>query len=307
MPKLNWEKALNQIKANQIWPIYWLYGAETYLIRTFYEFLKTHLHLDPYWGEMRIDAEIEGAFDLIQPSLFLKGVQLIQIKNAEKIRKFDFFQECSQKMSSIQRIYFFVSKDGIFQAKDFLTQVAVIHCEKVKEFEQEHWIQFLAQEKGLNLTSEIMAQFNAFQPWSLDRINEELEKLKISGMNPHVISCTPLDFQNTDEFLDGFFSKEPKKALSQLTHFFNHSHQMLTLLGIVNWNLKEIFMKKLGISTGVFSLRKKNIQRWANDWEKEELILLQNALIQIDYQLKQSASQPLETWTQLILDFCQKA
>ena len=135
----------------------------------------------------------------------------------------------------------FVSKDLDGRkkfSKMLLEHAAVVPCDDVPETEREAWVQYLAKRRGMPLEPALLAILAQLDPWSLDIIDQELEKLSLSGNSDVVLGPgESIGGRGGDDFLNAFFSRNLPLSLESVQSFAERPDESLPLLGLLAWNV----------------------------------------------------------------------
>lgn len=186
----------------------------------------------------------------------------------------------------------------------------MVSCEEVLESQRETWILFLAKRRNLTLPAAVVVNLSCLEPWSLDRVDQELEKISIDsslleeeqggGLSTSAIPGA---------FLESFFKRHLKTALPLVSRLADQPSISLPLLGLLTWNLRQLSLYFLERKKGIRQMKlhpvaAEQMKAWSSNWEWSEILRLQAELSQLDYALKQSPLLPLGLWSDLVLRFC---
>lgn len=333
MPKLEPKLIQRELEQGQIWPVYWLYGQEKMKSRELLKRIRRAVlgEEDRQAGgsllglsEQVFDAaETSGAAILdaaLSPCLTSAlgggGVQLIVVRDAHALKDTENLIDLLQprtKKENLSSVCVFLSKDLDARkkfSKLLIEKAAVIPCEEIPEGEREAWIQYLVKRRGIALPPARVSQLVSLDPWTLDIIDQELEKYSLEGGAGEVILSGASVQGGGDAFLEAFFGRKLRSALESASEFADQPDEALPLLGLLVWNARYL---ALWVSLGDSAARRsvklnpyavEKISRWSRNWNLSEALELQSELAAVDFGFKQTPLLPLGLWTSLVTKFC---
>ena len=183
-------------------------------------------------------------------------------------------------------------------SKLLIESSAVVPCEEVGEVEREAWIGYLARRRGVALVPQLVAQMTTLEPWSLDIVDQELEKYSLTSDSESMLAGNTL--AGADQFMDAFFMRDFKTALSACEGFADRPEESLPLLGLLTWNVRQLATQNRKLNP--YLLEK--LSRWSRQWPLADLVNLQEELSEIDFSMKQTPRLPLGLWDLLVMRFC---
>lgn len=321
MPELQPKNIQKELEEGWLWPVYWFYGEEKMKIRELLKRIQktisgdTSLHRESFEGSSASALEIvESAQNLS----LLSGIQFLVISEAEDLKDLDSLEPLlgeRQSRDKIPWVCVFIAKD-LDRRRKFtkllLQKAAVVPCSPIREADREAWVVFLAKRKNLEVTPAQIAQLRILEPWSLDLIDQELEKLSLAqgaGLeDPSLVFQSSIGSSTQgDTFLGAFFSKKRAPALEQVEGLSSEPDVTIPFIGLLNWNLRQLILMKtprLQKTQNLNPYHQERLQRWSHEWSTRDLQHLQDALVEIDYSLKQTRLLPVGLLTQLVLRFC---
>jgi DNA polymerase III delta subunit len=329
MPKLELKTVQKELEQGIVWPLYWLYGPEKLKSRELLKRIRKAVFGQepsevqgsesyPSWNEETWDggeADVSAILDSAN-SLFLGGgVRLIIIRDAHALKNGETLAElCGppKKVSELISVCVCISKDLDARkkfSKQLIEKAAVVACEEVSEDQREAWIQYLAKRRGLEVPAQAVSQLATLDPWSLDIIEQELEKFSLTQSSSDVLLDNPRAFGGSDGFLESFFLKNLSATLPQVSRFADQVDISLPLLGLLGWNVRQLAVL---LSDQVYGTRNSKLnpyqverfRKWSRYWKLDEVISLQEELISLDFHLKQTPLLPLGLWSDLVMRFC---
>lgn len=329
MPKLDPKAVQKEMEQGTFWPVYWVYGQERLKVRELLKRIRRAVlgssgdDNTPFaglsWKELILDAgEIETSAILdeaISPCL-AGGTRLIVIRDAHALKNSEILAGLvgpPRRLDELPSVCVFISKDLDARkkiSKILIEKAAVVPCEEVPEHQREPWIHFLAKRRKMELSADTVLKLGFLEPWSLDIVDQELEKLSIVAGSEEMITGKGSGRNSTDSFLESFFRKELKSALPWAGYFAERPDESLPLLGLLGWNVKQLALLISERESGVAAQVKLNpyladrLRKWSQLWSLNEILELQQELFTVDFSVKQTPLSPLGIWTGLISRFC---
>jgi DNA polymerase III delta subunit len=345
MPKLEPKQIQKEIESGKFRPVYWFFGSETMKSRELLKRLRKALFGDEdtpgnegaalfasSFREAVLDAQecqVGEVLDAAQSLSLGGGGKLVIVKQAHLLKQPDSLIElCGPAPEGKGKAadLFVDPKDGasvtVFLSKDLdqrkkfskalLERAACVPCEEIAEGEREAWVGYLAKRRGLSVTDTELALLRAMDPWSLDGVERELDKMEttVSPEDREAVLLGGGEGQNASEiFIEAFLMRDLAGALPEVKHFAEYPESALPLLGLLSWNAKTLIGvlkdREAGTrDTKLGSFLQDRFLRYQRVWSLSEAIALQRALAEVDFSAKQTPRDPLGTWTGLVLGFC---
>lgn len=303
-----------------IWPVYWLYGTERMKSRELLKRIRKAVlgsetaqtgGLAGFGEEMLDGNEVDSAtvLDAAQSLSLGGGCRFIVVREAHALKETEILaQLCGPKAkkSELTSVCVFLSKDLDGRkkfSKILIDKAAVVPCEEVPEAEREAWIAYLAKRRGINLSPELIAQMSSLDPWSLDIIDQELEKLSLA-QSGDVILLGGAGAGGGERFLNAFFARDLKRSLQAIEEFADRPDESLPLLGLLGWNVRHLGLVLSRAQLKLNPFIAERLQAWSKHWELSEVIRLQAFLEELDFSLKQTPLLPIGLWGELVVTFC---
>lgn len=323
MPKIEPKQIKQEIERGEAWPVYWIYGPEKMKGRELLKLLKRTLHAasrsNPLWSEQTFDgAETPSAqiVDAAQTPSLGGGISYLVVRDAEALKEPELLEPLlgpRKKLTELASVVVLIAKD-LDQRRKFskrlLEVAAVVPCEAIADQDRGDWIQFLAKRREMKLLPEISAHLQALEPFSLDLIDQELEKLQVASLdsgtwNPQEALQGSLgNAHETEAFLHAFFTRELSGALRSAEALASRPEDAIPLLGLLGWNTRQLALVVRGDQPPLPPMLRDRFQTWKRHWTLGECLELQVALAQIDFGLKQTPLLPLGLWGSLFQRFC---
>jgi DNA polymerase III delta subunit len=334
MPKLEAKQVQKELDQGFLWPVYWIYGQERMKSRELLKRIrKAALGENPssFCPEATFEAaETEAAaiVDAAQSPALGGGLRLIVVRDAHAIKESELLAPLLGPRAhpeELASVVVFLSKDldGRKKFSKVLTEkAAVVSCEEVAETEREPWIQYLCKRRGVELQAAQVANLAMLDPWSLDIIDQELEKLSLSqwgagkdgapGADDQVLLSGGVSFAamgGADAFIESFLGRRIGPALARVGAFADQPDESLPLLGLLAWNVRHLALVVSDRERGTRHTKlnpylAERFQKWSRIWSLAEVERLQASLMEIDYGFKQTPLLPLGLWSGLVQEFC---
>ncbi len=323
MPELEAKAVQKELEQGLVWPVYWIYGAERMKSRELLKRIRKKVLGEAAsegtasWNEEFLDgSEVNSAavVDSAQSLTLGGGTRFLVIRDAHAIKDADGLEALlgpPGKLEEIPAVCVFLSKDLDRRrkvSKRLIEGAAVVACEDIREDERGPWVQYLAKRRGLALTEERQNYLRCLEPWSLDGIDQELEKWELATMSGDVEGLLGQlgDSRGADDFLQAFFARQKGVALDLAAHFADRPDESLPLLGLLAWNVRHLALAASDREKGTRALKlspfmAERFNRWAKEWTLAEVTQLQAELAELDFSIKQTPRLPKGLWATLIL------
>jgi DNA polymerase III delta subunit len=332
MPKLEPKIIQKELDQEILWPVYWLYGSERMKSRELLKRIRKAALPDGDsstsgglfgMAEETLDGNEQDAASVVEAANSLSlsfgggpSLRFIVVRDAHLMKNPEQIAELmgeKKKRTELNSVCVFLSKDFDQRkkiSKLLLDKAAVVPCDEITEAERESWVQYLAKRRGLNLSSEWILRLTSVDPWTLDIIDQELEKFTLDPTQSGETFLGGLaPGTGSDAFLDAFFSRDLRRAFKTIENFATQLEEALPLLGLFAWNVRHLALiladQKAG--TRVVKLNPyaaDKIRAWSRHWTLDEVLELQTRLQQLDFGLKQTPLLPVGLWSDLVIRFC---
>lgn len=328
MPKCEPKVIQRELEAGQAWPVYWLYGAERMKSRELLKRIRrTVLGEDESKGTALGEEVLDGATvtgaEVRDAALSLSlggGTRFIVVRDAHAMSEPEAIDELLGPAGSAREmpaVCVFLAKDLDMRrkfSKRLVERAAVVPCEEVPEREREAWIQYLAKRRQQTLSPGTVARLVALDPWALDIIDSELEKIELAsgpleeegaGTSPAAVAG------GVDGFLDAFFRRDLKSALLAAEGFAERPEEALPTLGLFAWNVRQFCLALSDRERGTRHAKLNpyvadKLGSWSRHWTLAEATQLDEELAALDHGLKQTPLLPLGLWSGVIHKFCRE-
>jgi DNA polymerase III delta subunit len=326
MPKLEAKAVQKELESGQVWPVYWIHGPERMksreLLRRIRRTVLGEKSGEPGFSSF-LEEQLEGsetsAAAVVDSASALSlggGTRLVLVREAHLIKEPEPMAALfgpKGLVAEIPAVVVFVSKDldGRKKFSKLLIEgAAVIECAEIPEEEREPWIQYLAKRRGLVVPERLMAAFRALDPWSLDIVDQELEKMELLGKDAEALAADEdaLGSFGNEDFFEAFFRRDKRRALELCARFADHPDESLPLLGLFAWNVRHLALAVSDAAEGTRSLKLSpflvdRFKRWGRGWTLLEVKRLQETLQALDFSIKQTPRLPMGLWGDLVIEF----
>lgn len=333
MPKFEAKVIQKELEKGIVWPVYWLYGSERMKSRELLKRIrKVVLESETAplvaggsifgLAEETIDGtgvEASSVVEAAQSPSLGGGTRLIVVRDAHTLKNAEELAELlgpPQAQSALASVCVFLSKD--FDSRKKISKLlnekaAVVPCEEVPEAEREAWIGYLAKKSGIALSATDQMQLASLDPWSLDIIDQELEKLSLSregsGNAGDVLIDGVAPGTGSESFLDSFFARNLKQSLVIVEGFAHQPELALPLLGLFSWNVRHIALILADQKAGTRVVKLSpyvadRLRAYSRAWSLKEILELQKRLQEVDFGVKQTPLLPVGLWGDLCVRFC---
>lgn len=330
MPKLEPKDVQKELDQGRIWPVYWLYGSEPMKSRELLRRIRTavrgrdasaHRGFGEEWLEGgEIDAE--QVVDAAQNLSLGGGVPFVVVRDAHLIKESERLAPLlgpATRPEDLSSVCVFLAKDldGRKKFSKLLSEkAAVVACEEVVDGDREAWIGFLAKRRTIELGPEAVLQLRSLDPWTLDIVDQELEKLSLArDTGASVEDSLQLLLGSSSEpgaseaFLDGFLRRNLQHCLGRVIGFADQPDQSLPMLGLLSWNVRQLATLAADREFGGRSAKlnpylAERLGQYARQWQLSEIQSLQSELAELDFGFKQTGRLPLGLWSHLAMQFC---
>lgn len=333
MPKFEPKTIQKDLESGKIWPVYWIYGGEPMKSREITKRIRkaalglkdddssqSDQSFSAAFNETHLDAQecdVGTVLDAAQSLALGGGTRFVIVKQAHLLKQPEALERVlgrpAEKGESLSSVTVLLSKD-LDQRKKFskilIEKAAVVECAEIEDQDREPWIQYLAKRKGLTLLPKEIELLRVMDPWSLDSVDRELEKLELASPEERSeVLLGGVQVAGGDEFIEAFFSRNKSSSLSMVRTFSDQPEISLPLLGLLSWNVRMLglVLKDREAGTreaklGSFMMEKFN--RFMRAWSLSEIAELQKSLREIDFTIKQTSKLPLGAWSELVTRFC---
>jgi len=328
-----------ELESGEVWPVYWLYGAERMKAKELLRKIQTVVcgpssALSAELSVERLDAselsENEIVDRALSPGLFAavtQGLKLYVVSEAHRLSEVEPLEGLfgpKQKISqaSFPAVVVFLSKDLDARkklSKALLDHAAVVECEAVRDDEKAAWVGYLSKRRGLSLPQGWVDRFCQMEPWSLELVDLELEKLEIAWMDQNgQFDSAQLEQasevlhlaggRKSEEFISAFLQRNHARSLDLVRTFADSFEEALPLMGLLSWNARQLLQTLSDQESGARTLKlspqmQDRFRAYSRLWSLGDAIELQGALAELDFSLKQTSRENLAVWTQLVNEF----
>ncbi len=304
MPIVTTKEVQQGLKKNQIYPVYWIYGSEAMKARELLRQIRTQLGADSnhFYSLDGKETTVDQILDIAQSYSLLPGAQLVVVRDAQLVEGLEALKDLTgpaEKMGPSSTVCVLMSPDWDKRRKSIKIlseKAAMVPCEEILEADRSAWIEYLAKRRSLALTGELQQRLVSLDPWSLDRVDQELEKSQLG----YEAEDLPLEGFSVDQFVSAFLERNYNTCLSQCHRFANDPEITLPLVGLLAWNLRQLTLLFSGHTPKGPSFVTDRLRRLAEHWSLSTCQKAQRALMDLDHAIKQTPRLPLASWSVFI-------
>lgn len=333
MPKLEPKQIQKELEGGEVWPVYWIYGAEKMKSRELLKRIRATVMNEREedgggtgifaLGEEVLDASEIGLAAVVEAALSPAlggGTRLLVVRDAHLFKMTDSDLALLRQIALPKAKAPGLTSVCVFLAKDFDARkkssklleelAAVVPCAEVSEVEREAWVQYLARRRGMELRPADLRRIAAMDPWSLDIADQELEKAALLAADPQggapAEALEPqMSLFSNDLLLNSFFCRDRREAMPRAAALSGRPEESLPFLGLLSWNVRQLALyladpKGLRLSSFLVD----QFRRWAPHWTLAEVTQLQGSLAELDFGTKQLPLLPLGLWDDLVARYC---
>lgn len=325
MPKLEAKQIQKELESGLLWPVYWLYGHEKMKSRELLRRIRrTVLGPDeadaagPSLSEDILDAsEVTSVqiVDAVRSLSFGIGPRFVLVRDAHLLKDTEALSELFGERSprdSLGGVCVLLSNDLDGRkkfSKLLVEKAAVVPCEDIPDADRPGWITYLSKRKNLVLSDDTSRVLALLDPWSLDIVDRELEKIGIGrtiGLkDTDLIAGGGNGDVRSEQFVDILLGKNREQASHVAASFSSSPEVSIPLLGLLAWNVRQLAVALADRESGGRSFRPnpylaERLRRWSSLWTLDEVLRLQRAIEDLDFETKQTPKLPAASWENLI-------
>jgi len=216
-------KIVNDIKAGNIKPIYFLMGEEPYYIDKLSDYIEKNILTEEEKGFNQTvlygrDVSIEDIISTAKRYPMMAERQVVIVKEAQDlsrtIDKLESYAENPMPSTVLVICYKYKTLDKRKKATKLLAKAGIVYeSKKLYENQVGEWIKRVLAGKKYGIEPKASAMLVEFLGTDLSKINNELEKLQI--ILPKGSSITPRDIEENIGFSKDFNVFELRKAIGE--------------------------------------------------------------------------------------------
>jgi len=216
-------KIVNNIKAGNIKPIYFLMGEEPYYIDKLSDYIEKNILTEDEKGFNQTvlygrDVSVEDIISTAKRYPMMSERQVVIVKEAQDlsrtIDKLESYVENPLLSTVLVFCYKYKTLDKRKKMTKLLDKVGVVYeSKKLYENQVGDWIKRILSGKGYSIEPKANAMLVEFLGTDLGKINNELEKLQI--ILPKGTTFTPKDIEDNIGFSKDFNIFELRKAIGE--------------------------------------------------------------------------------------------
>ena len=325
MPKLEAKLIQKELESGQLWPVYWLYGHEKMKSRELLRRIRRTVlgpeeadAAGPSLSEESLDAaEVSSSqiVDAVQSLSFGMGPRFVVVRDAHLLKDTEalgalFGDRAPRESHTGICVLLSNDLDGRKKFSKLLVEkAAVVPCEDIPETDRASWIAYLSKRKDLVLEEDTSRALSLLDPWSLDIVDRELEKIGIGrtiGLkDTDLIAGGGTGDVRSEQFVDALLGKNREQASLVAASFSGSPEVSIPLLGLLAWNVRQLAVALADRESGGRSFRPnpylaERLRRWGSLWKLQDVLRLQRAIEDLDFETKQTPKLPAGSWETLV-------
>ncbi len=266
----NPKQAITDLSKDKLWPLYFLYGEESYKIEEFVESIQ-----EKFTGKSGAKAGIvlekkdgfsmasEELIEICQTQDLFSGFQnkvekrILWVRNADKIQgleKISTLLEKEPEYFSKTQVCLLLSADSVDQRKKFFTWAKkhglLLEFKPIKEFDLPGWVAYMAKKLNITVTADALSflqrNFNGslhtvwqeLQKAYLYSIADELSNTEITAQSLAAVNAMQFQHEMV-ELVDSIVSGKKVRSLLLTERLIKNQEDALGLVGFLTWKLKQ--------------------------------------------------------------------
>ncbi len=322
----------DSIRRGEIYPLYFFYGDETFLIDDTMSLLEPAVldaglrdfNFNTYCGD---DADIEVVREAIETFPMMARARMVVLKEAQDLSDKDWEHLMPLIESPVESCVLVCIATKIDkrkkQIKRILERGVAVEFKRPFDTQVPEWIQYIARKQGLQISRDGVALLHQIVGSNLTDINGELQKLAqyIGGQRTNVtvedISrvVSRLRLDSVFDLTDAIGGNDRARALFCLANLLEHGQNEVGVLSLISRHVRILKLVNDGIKNGLSGQRlsqragissfflKQYIEQ-TRHWKEQKIESTFQALLHTDRALK-SSPVPAHFWLEnLIVQTC---
>jgi DNA polymerase-3 subunit delta len=315
----------DQLKKNQLYPVYIICGDDDYLIeqsiidiKLKIEALVTELEYLSYYSD---SSKIPEILDTANSIGLFSSSKLIVIKQCEKLQKIDTDNLINYLNNPNKQTYMILVFENLKKFKtppgDNFISVSIPSDSKniILKVKKE------AEMQGYKIKNDAIQRLTELVGENLIDLLSEIKKLAINQRG-EVIEKSDVEnyirkskFKDVFELINAICNKDKKKAYEILTELQQNGEEPIAVINRISWRIRQLWqvnqltdekksreqiLKTLKISSGNLYY----IQKQIKNFEKEEYIRILNTIYEADLKLKSTQIPRYDVLTSSVIEMC---
>lgn len=325
MPRLEPKQIQKELEAGKLRPVYCIYGPERMKARELVRRIKSAAQGEEasvtsslLSCETLDGAETDGAavVDAARSLSLAGGTRFVVVRDAHALKGAEALGELlgdppfdARPKAELSGVCVLLAKelDGRRKfSKTLVERAGVVACDEIADVDREAWVGYLAKRRGLALDPAVVTGLRSLDPWSLDRVDQELSKLEAAGGDVDVLVAGAGEAGKSSEvFLEALFRRDKAKALAAAADFSDSPEIALPLLGLLGWyvrNLALLVSRRVSVrDLRLNPFAQERLARWARTWSLADVLKLQRRLQELDFSIKQTPKLGISLWSTLAM------
>lgn len=303
--RFNPKEISQQLEAGQFWPVYWLVGPEDLKARELAHRIETTLteeRINPFQTQ-RFDGREVSAVEIIETAQAIPlggGIPIVWVRHADQLKQVELLESLYGSNTTREKLPFIciLRAESWDRRRKWCSaaekKTAWISCEAVNDADRPVWVEFLAKRAEVTLSPTEVTFLRSLEPWSLDRVQSEIEKKSIDpsvtldGDEAHVLS--------TDAFLEAFFTRNIPELQKAARTLAEHPEHSIPLLGLLAWNVRTLVLYQSRQAPKLHPKVEARFRVWASHAPASHWIRVSHLLADLDLHSKHSPLSSLGLW-----------
>ncbi len=322
----------DSIRRGEIYPLYFFYGDETFLIDDTMSQLEPlaleaglrDFNFNTYYGD---DADIEVIRDAIETLPMMARTRMVVLKEAQDLSDKDWEHLMPLIENPVESCVLVCIASKIDkrkkQIKRILERGVVVEFKRPFDNQVPDWIQYIARKQGLQISREGVALLHQIVGSNLTDINGELQKLAqfMGGQRTNVTVedvnkvVSRLRLDSVFDLTDAIGGNDRARALFCLANLLEQGQNEVGVLSLISRHVRILSLVNDGIKdglngqrlsqrAGISSFFLKQYIEQTRHWTEQKIEATFQALLNTDRALK-SSPVPSYIWLEnLIIQTC---
>jgi DNA polymerase-3 subunit delta len=312
------QKLIDAVKRGVIYPLYFLFGDETFLVDEALGQLQAKsmgdglrdFNYNLFYGS---DADASQIRDAIETLPMMAPMRVVVVKEAQDLTEKDWDQLMPLLVDPVKSTVFICVATKVDKRKKFIKRFmdlgVVVEFKRPYENQIPEWIVTIARQHGLRLSREAVDQLHQLVGSDLQDINAEMRKLaqyvgdvaeqRLISVDEVLQIVSRVRVDNVFELTDAIGKKQLDRAMMCLSNLLDHGQNEVGVLALVsrhfrilkliNGGLKEgLSGQRLSARAGVSPYFMNSYLDQAKRWNEHKIDETFHALLETDRALKSS-------------------
>lgn len=321
----------DSIRRQEVYPFYYLYGEETYLVEDALTRLEKlalgeglrDFNLTKYYGD---EADGDAVREAIETLPMMAQVRVVILREAQDMSDKKWEQILPVLETPVDSCVFICVATKIDKrkkyAKRFLESGVTVEFKRPYDNQIPDWIRTIASRHSMQLEPDAVEVMHQLVGGNLSDINAEMLKLsqylgirKTATENDVLKSVSRIRVQSVFELTDAIASQDRERALVNLSNLLEHGQNEVGVLSLISRHVRILQLVNTGLSEGLSGARLstragvsqfflKQYVEQSRYWNDKKIERTFGLLLDTDRALKSSAISNSIWLEKLIVDTC---